>query len=35
MSLPLQAGWNYKFQMEEDSPEAEMTEVLKRPIDWV
>lgn len=35
VSLPLSAKWTYKHQLEENSPEFKLTEILKNPRDWV
>lgn len=35
VSLPLAAKWTYKHQLEESSPEYNLTEVLKNPREWV
>ncbi|MEL6338775.1 MAG: oxygen-dependent coproporphyrinogen oxidase [Myxococcota bacterium] len=35
MSLPLHARWEYDVQLEPDSEEARLTEVLRAPRDWL
>ncbi|CAH1373241.1 hypothetical protein MTP99_014666 [Tenebrio molitor] len=35
MSLPLLARWEYMHQPTEESPEAELLEVLRKPRDWI
>jgi coproporphyrinogen III oxidase len=35
MSLPPVASWNYDYQPEPDSREAELVEVLRAPVAWV
>ena len=35
MSLPLVAGWEYDYQPEPDSAEAQMLAVLQQPREWV
>jgi coproporphyrinogen III oxidase len=35
MSLPPLVAWHYDFRPEPDSPEAEMLNILRNPVDWV
>ena len=35
MSLPLNAKWEYMYNIQPGSPEAVLTEVLKNPKEWV
>lgn len=35
MSLPETARWQYDFQPEEGSPEAEIMDVFKTPREWL
>ena len=35
MSLPLNAKWEYMYNIQPGSPEAALTEVLKNPKEWV
>merc|ERR1719507_372675 len=35
MSLPLHAKWEYMYDIQPGSPEAQLTEVLKNPKEWV
>ncbi len=35
MSLPPQVQWRYDFKVEENSPEADLINILKHPKDWV
>jgi coproporphyrinogen III oxidase len=35
MSLPPQANWVYNFQPEQDSPEAQTLQLLKKDINWL
>ena len=35
MSLPLHAKWEYMNTIKVGSPEAKLTEVLKKPREWV
>lgn len=35
MSLPPRVRWDYDFQIEEDSCEAQTLKYLKRPVDWI
>lgn len=35
MSIPLNASWEYKHCPQPGSPEEELLEILKNPIDWV
>ncbi len=35
MSMPPRVRWDYNYQIQENSPEEEMLEVLKNPRDWV
>jgi coproporphyrinogen III oxidase len=34
MSLPLNVRWEYDFQLEPGSPEAELYDVYLKPRDW-
>ncbi len=35
MSLPMHVMWKYDYSPPEGSPEAELIEVLKNPVDWI
>ena len=35
MSLPLNAKWEYMYNIQPGSPEAVLTEILKNPREWV
>jgi len=35
VSLPLTAKWTYKHQLEKDTPEYNLTEILKNPCEWL
>lgn len=35
MSLPATVRWDYQFEIEKDSAEEQLVDVLKNPVDWI